>query len=427
MLTVWDYDQIAMIPTRTLLAVLTLSASSLAWGAGPDSPERIARLGYVEGQVSFRAEQEVASYALPDRPLIPGDRIATEAGGRAELSLGNATLRLDERSELSIATLDEKTVRIALDNGTATVHLRELFDEETFAVTTPNTTLTLREPGEYRITVPTEGTTDLTVRGGSADGVTAGGPVRVVEGQRVRFEGRQALASLVPPRSTDAFDDWVLDREVQLGEQQPTTEQLATGDEYRELDSYGEWYDDSSYGRVWMPSYAYGGQDPFRYGYWDSYGGGRRWVSSLPWYYYTYDSGRWAYLRDRNRWCWVPARRRHDGQVAGNRPPVGIPLGNGRPRDSGGKGQPQAITPRRLGTDQTPTLRESASMKPSQRETPAPRVSQEQPRPERNTSAPQSSGTPTMRPSQPSSSARRDATSTPTPTTNREVGKIRPD
>lgn len=412
------------------LLVLALSAPGLAWGAAPDSPERIARLGYVEGQIKFRAEHEVASYALPDRPLIPGDRIATEPAGRAELALGSATVRLDERSELVISTLDAKTVRIVLNQGTANLHLRELYDDETFAVATPNTTLTLNEPGEYRITVPSESTTDLTVRGGSADGITAGGPVRVVEGQRVRFEGSQALASLVPPRANDAFDDWVLDREVELGEQAPTTEQLATGDEYRELDRYGEWYDDSSYGRVWMPAYAYGGHDPFRYGYWDTYGGGRAWVSSMPWYYYTYYSGRWTYFDRLNRWGWVPSRHRHDRPVVNNPPPVGIPLGNGRPRDGAGKGQPQAMTPRRLGTpeSQAPTWRESASIKPSQGSTPAPRVNREQPAPQPSASPPRSSGsgTPTMRPSQPSST-RREATSSPAPTTNRELGKIRPD
>ena len=191
--------------SRTL-PVLALAASSLAWGEPLDSPGRIARLGYVEGQVAFQAAQERANSALPDRPLIPGDRLVTEAGGRAELTLGTATVRLDERTELSISTLDATTVRVELDRGTVSVHLRELYDDEIFAVVTPNTTLTLREPGEYRIAVPSDSTTELTVRGGSADGLTAGGPVRVADGQRVRFEGRQALASLATPRSADAFE-----------------------------------------------------------------------------------------------------------------------------------------------------------------------------------------------------------------------------
>jgi len=46
----------------------------------------------------------------------------TEAGGRAELALGTATVRLDERTELSISTLDATTVRVELNHGTVSVH-----------------------------------------------------------------------------------------------------------------------------------------------------------------------------------------------------------------------------------------------------------------------------------------------------------------
>jgi len=425
-----------------ILLVLALTASSLAWGEPLETPARIARLGYVEGQAAFNAAREPATSALPDRPLIPGDRLVTKAGGRAELTLGNATVRLDERTELSISTLDATTVRVELNHGTVSVHLRELYDDETFAVATPNTTLTLRLPGEYRIAVPTDGTTDLTVRGGAADGLTAGGPVRVAEGQRVRFEGRQALASLVTPRSADAFDDWVLEREVQLADLEPSSEQYARGDEYRELDNYGEWYDEPSYGRVWMPSYAYGGYDPFRYGHWQQYGSSFLWVNSMPWGSHTFHQGRWAYLNHRNRWCWVPGRRIPTGQpTAHNTAPFGIPLGNGRPM-VGGKDRPPVVVPRRNDDRREPVARAQESprsdgrrvpvmrrdvvstMMPSRRDNPAPGVSLDQPAPAQNASAPQS-GTTTMRPSRPAES-RRVAPSSPAPATSREFSTPQP-
>ena len=428
-----------MLP-RTLL-VLALAASSLAWGEPLDSPGRIARLGYVEGQVAFRAAQEQATSTLPDRPLIPGDRLVTEAGGRAELALGTATVRLDERTELSITTLNATTVRVKLNHGTVSVHLRELYDDETFVLATPNTTLTLREPGEYRIAVPTDGTTDFTVRGGSAEAMTAGGPVRIADGQRVRLEGRQALASLATPRSADAFDDWVLEREVQLADLAPSTEQLASGDEYAELDRYGEWYDEPSYGRVWMPSYAYGGYDPFRYGHWQHFGTRRIWVNSMPWGFHTFHHGRWAFLDHLNRWCWVPARRFHDrDRFAHDTAPFGRPRGDTRPDDGGNDSTPVVrprrdderrepvatapVSPRRIDSDRVPVLgRDVASGNPSRRDNPAPRVNRDQAAPERSASAPQS-GTTTMHPSRPSES-RREAPSSTTPATSREVGTLR--
>ena len=425
---------------RTLL-VLALAASSLAWGEPLETPARIARLGYVEGEVAFRAAQESTNSALPDRPLVPGDRLVTEAGGRAELAFGTAAVRLDERTELSIATLDATSVRVELNRGTASVHLRELFDDETFVVATPNTTLTLREPGEYRIAVPADSTTDLTVRGGSAEALTAGGPVRIADGQRVRLEGRQALASLATPRAADAFDDWILEREVQLADLAPSTEQLATGYEYEELDRYGEWYDEPSYGRVWMPSYAYGGYDPFRYGHWQQFGMGRTWVSSMPWGYHTFNSGRWAYLNHLDRWCWVPTRRHHPrDRFAHDTAPFVQPRGDRRSDDGGNDSTPGVrprrnndrrepvatipVTPRRIDANRAPVLRRDAELaKPTRKDTPAPRVDRAPAPPERSASAPQS-GTATMRPSRPAET-RREALSRPPSATNRELGPLR--
>ena len=106
------------------------------------------------------------------------------------------------------------------------------------------------------------------MRSGNAEVATAGGPVRVADGQRVRLEGRAEFASLVTPRAADDFDEWVLEREVQFAESAPPPGEPSDDYEYgnETLDQYGEWRDEPSYGRVWMPSYAYGGYDPFSHG-----------------------------------------------------------------------------------------------------------------------------------------------------------------
>ena len=288
---------------RPILIVFALAASSLASGEPPD---RIARLSYVEGQIKFQGAQEVAPSALPDRPLVRGDRLATEPDGRAELALGSATLRLDESSAVTFADLDASAVRLELAEGTANLHLNELLESETYEVVTLNTTIAFRTPGEYRVDITPSGATELSVRAGNAEVATAGGPVRVADGQRVRLEGRAEVASLVTPRAADAFDEWVLEREVQLAESAP--DQSSDGYSDETLDDYGEWYDDPSYGQAWMPSYAYGGYDPFSYGYWQQSGIGWSWYDPMPWSAYTFHHGNW-YLNDQNRWAWVAQRR----------------------------------------------------------------------------------------------------------------------
>ena len=302
---------------------LALAAPSLAWSQAPETPERVLRLNYVEGVVGLQAADARAPTTLPDRPLIPGDRLITQDGGRAELALDTSAIRLDERSELRIEALAAASVRLGLDHGVASLRLRELLEGETFEIATENASIALRQPGEYRVEAQSPDLTVLTVRGGIADVATAAGPVRIASGQRVRFEGHEAHASLEPPSSTDDFDDWVLDREVRVAEAAPSFYGFDARDSYAELDRNGNWYDDPGYGRVWMPCYAYGSWDQFSHGHWQRSGYGWSWFSSAPWGFFTFHSGRWAFLHDRNRWCWVPGQPAHTPRVASETHPFG--------------------------------------------------------------------------------------------------------
>jgi len=398
-----------------ILLVLALAASSLAWGETLDLPARVARLSYVEGEVRLRSANEPAATTLPDRPLVARDRLVTGRGGLAELTLGTATIRLDERSELSIVDLDATTIRIELEAGAASVYLNELLEDENFEILTPNTAITLDGPGEYRADVSADRSTALTVRSGVATVATASGPVRVAAGQRVQLEGRDALASLMAPWPADDFDEWVLERELRLAEAAPTYTPYE-GNAYQELDQYGEWYDEPSYGRVWMPSYAYGGYDPFRYGHWERMGYGWNWIGSMPWSAHTFHYGRWAYFGNMNRWGWVPSRRDHRRYVAHDPRPGHRPRHDDDERttpDTRSDGQPRRLHP--VGA---PTFRPDAelakprggTMVPTPNRNPAPRP-QSAPAP-RSAPPPQPSATPTVRPSRPVET-RREAPSRP--------------
>ena len=364
---------------RPALLVLALTASSLAWG----TPERVVRLSYVEGEVAFRGAQETASHELPDRPLIPGDGVTTERGGRAELSLGTATIRLDEQTDSSIVDLDATTVRIQLNEGTASVVLHDLSEDETFEIDTPNSAITLQEPGEYRLEVSADDATTLTVQSGTAEVGTPAGQVRVADGQRVRIEGRDAFASLTAPPSEDAFDDWVRSREQALADEES---RYAESDDNQQLDRYGEWYDEPNYGRVWMPSYSYGGYDPFSYGSWQRVGFGWSWIDPTPLNFHTFHRGRWAYSHHRNRWCWVPEREHHTPRIAQETHPFGRPRGDARSRDD-----------RRVASTTEHPWRIDADRRPM------PGTRHDENAPQRSAPARQS-GTSTMRPSRPAES-----------------------
>ncbi len=406
---------------RPALLVLAFSASSFAWGEALDPPERVARLSYAEGRVMFQGPADASPSGLPDRPLMPGDRLTTERDGRAELALGTATIRLNEQTEFSVIALDAATVRVELASGSAIVHLRELFEGESIEFTTPNATIALHAAGEYRVNVFADDATELTVRSGMAEVTTTDGPVRVADGQRVRLEGRDALASLAAPLPADAFDDWVLEREVQLAEAQQPPDEI--------LDGQGEWYDEPNYGRVWMPSYAYGGWDPYGYGHWQRVGYGFGWVDPMPWGFYTSNYGRWAYLHHRNRWCWVPPRRDHRQDFADDTRPYRRPRDDDRqdPRpddrtqpdnDDRTPAATSAGLPRRIDADRQPAYRRDVpSAKQSSRGgTVVPSTNGSQNPPPRTTPVRQSGGT-TMAPARPAQSTSQTSSKPATTTT----------
>src|SRR5262245_47067310 len=111
---------------RSLALLALLAVSPLATAAPAALPERVARLAYVEGRISFKEATEPPVWTLPDRPLLPGDRLATQRDARAEIALGTAAIRLDERTTLEFDTLDADHFRGVLTEGVAVVTIREL-------------------------------------------------------------------------------------------------------------------------------------------------------------------------------------------------------------------------------------------------------------------------------------------------------------
>jgi len=417
---------------RATALVLALAASGLAWGQEAVQAERIARLAYVEGEVTFQAPDGRATRRRPDRPLAAGDRIDTDRRARAEIALGTSIVRLDEQSELEIVELDANVTRFALTRGSANVILDDLLEDETFEILAPNSAIALEQPGEYRVDVFAADETALSVHGGSATVASGAGPIRVLAGQRVQLDGRDAIARLTTPPAPDAFDDWVLDRETKLAEAQSPRYTPYEGERYADLDRYGEWYDDPYYGRVWMPGYGYSGWSPYQGGYWQRVGLGWSWFDPAPWGYYTYYGGRWTYLRDRDRWCWVPTRHRpRDHEIPESAPrTAGWHPRQPRTVEPSAPIATPTLAPRRIDPDRRPTRANENPTADRPRAVPVPRAApatpraDRQPRPAAPAAAPPQSGGTTMRPASPPPSRAR-----PNPESSsrisREVGERR--
>jgi hypothetical protein len=141
-----------------------------------DPPSRVARLNYLDGSVSFQPGGEDNWVpAVPNRPLITGDRLWTEADSHAELHIGSLAIRLGGLTAFDVLNLDDNLLQIRLSEGRLNIRLRELFDNQAVEIDTPQGAISLLRAGEYRIEVKPDGqTTWVVTRSGDIE-VSSGG------------------------------------------------------------------------------------------------------------------------------------------------------------------------------------------------------------------------------------------------------------
>ena len=321
--------KIYQITAITLGSLLLISQVSAQTSPPPNSitetqniqndepPGRIARVGYAFGNISFAdAGSNVWVPLLNNRPISTGDSVNVPDGGRAELQVGANALRLHERTRISFITLNDNNTQIQLSQGSLVVRVRALQERENFEVNTPNLSLSIQEPGEYRINVNDDHTSTVIVRRGV--GVAQGDRdiITLREGEQTRFSGtnlNHTQITRVPP--FDTFDQWAADRD--RAEDNSISARYVPRDMvgYQQLDEYGSWDTHVEYGAIWYPRGISVGWAPYRDGQWVWVAPwGWTWVDRSPWGFAPYHYGRWAYVG--KRWGWVPGRyERHHRPV----------------------------------------------------------------------------------------------------------------
>src|SRR5579863_1629836 len=108
------------------LAMIVLSTAASAQDQ-EDPPSRVARLGYMQGSVSFRpAGESDWVQAVPNRPMTTGDQLWVDQNSRAEVELGYAVIRLAANTGFSFLNLDDSTTQIQLTSGSLSINVRRL-------------------------------------------------------------------------------------------------------------------------------------------------------------------------------------------------------------------------------------------------------------------------------------------------------------
>jgi hypothetical protein len=321
---------------RRLLVVVTMSAASLLLAQYPPPPGRppypplppvqvqagqdpnqpdgqyepgrgVARISVLNGDVSVRRGDsgDVVAAAI-NGPIMADDSVLTGSAARAEVQLDFANfVRIGPNSEVRFTGMDVKSYQIQVAAGTVTLRVLRQGQAQT-ELQTPSVAVHPLRVGTYRIALHDDGTSEVTVRSGEAEVFSTGGSERLTAGQTMNARGTGADTEfqVVQAIPQDAWDRWNDDRDRYL--QHSTAYQRVSPDitGAEDLDQYGRWTQDPTYGQVWQPAVP-PGWAPYQCGRWvweDYYGW--TWLSCDPWGWAPYHYGRWFW--GIGGWSWYP-------------------------------------------------------------------------------------------------------------------------
>lgn len=272
-----------------------------------DPPSRVARIGYMEGSVSFQPAGETDwVQAVSNRPMTTGDKLWADNDSRAELQLGSAVIRLNATTGFSFLNLDDNTVQIQLTSGSVNVRVRRLERDDVFEIDTPNLAFSVSQPGSYRVEASEDGTYSVvSIREGGGEATGNGQTYTLHAGQRGTFSGTDSLnAEVIDIGGPDQFDNWAYSRDHRHDNSRSAQYLSHDVVGYEDLDDNGDWRDDSNYGHVWFPNRVAVGWAPYNEGHWDWIPPwGYTWVDDSAWGYAPFHYGRWVTVG--GRWGWV--------------------------------------------------------------------------------------------------------------------------
>lgn len=296
----------ATIATAIVVAFVWSSAM-----AQSEPPARVARLAFTDGTVSFHDDEQSGwTQAVVNTPLTTGDGLWTEPNARSEISLAGTRIRMEGATQLDMLALDDSQTRLQIAQGRIDVKSFAMDAQQPYEIVTPRGTIRLLQQGDYYVDAgSTEDPTRLGVRSGAAQIQALNGQVLAVRANEVaEVMGDGAAPQLrtirTAPPAPPAY--WASrDRQIVYDPPQYLSAGV-TG--YEDLNAYGDWINDGSYGRVWVPRSAPSGWAPYRTGHWAYVKPwGWTWIDEQPWGFAPYHYGRWANRND--RWVWVPPQR----------------------------------------------------------------------------------------------------------------------
>jgi hypothetical protein len=303
----------------SLAAALGLALSALPARADEgDLPGRVGRVALVAGTVRT-VDADGAWVPLPrNRPLTTGDRVVTEADGRATLEVGSSTFRLGPSTDVHFVRLDDEKIVLHFSRGVMAlrVHSADVLGE--ISVETDEGAWVPHHAGYYRFDRAPDEVLSAMAWSGDMLLEAPDSSLPVAANQRVEVwqEGAQQTTHYRrAPIPSDDFAAWALAQDklddrahaASHSASAPVPDEMTGGDD---LSQYGTWAQSADYGPVWYPAGVPSGWAPYTDGSWYwSVGWGWTWLDYAPWGFAPFHYGRWAWIGGRWGWCpgaWGP-------------------------------------------------------------------------------------------------------------------------
>jgi hypothetical protein len=238
-----------------------------------------------------------------------GAQIWVGDGGRVEVQFDDGSvLRLGSGGVATLQTLFSDSqgefTEIKMTDGLGSLDLRT--ERSIYQIDTPHGSVKSVGPSQVRVGVDDD--VEVGVREGTATLDGPQGKLTMHSGDYVDVQSDSSSYQVQALPEADSWDKFVAERHTEMAQTDknlPQNQQYMAGD----IDKYGQWRDDSQYGKVWQPDESSNWQ-PYQDGHWvwvDPFGW--TWVGAEPWGWVPYHYGSWIHRGW--GWAWVP------GPVAG--------------------------------------------------------------------------------------------------------------
>jgi Family of unknown function (DUF6600) len=282
-----------------------------------ESGIRYSRMSIVSGDVTIQLRSEGEEQpARMNYPFLEGDRLVTGEDGAVEIQFDDGSIAwLYHDSKIDMSELgfgSDKSSQVSgirLWVGDFYVRIREPANlESTRYIEMGSARLYAPHQSFLRILMEPDGSLEIYVKEGTLQINGSDGKRDIQAGDTYRFDTMDNTWREIEIPESDAFDEWVIERDKYLGGAYHTDNNIPDDryEAYADFHGHGRWMYNVYLGSYCWSPFVSIGWAPYHFGYWDWIPGwGWTWIPDEPWGWTAYHYGYWAFYYEYG-WIWVP-------------------------------------------------------------------------------------------------------------------------